>query len=159
LGVPMLDDLVYCNYNLKLAARFKKNKLLIESGSKKYDAIYVEAFNEQSEWVTGTGGPCNEFVYGEEGLTWAEVEEATGATDLPGPSTRARRLPLPQAPQPEPQPESPEPEAPQAQPEAAEPQAPQAQPDDPQPQFKAPRPRDEGPWARLYRRKKTKNNE
>ena len=116
MGVSMLDDLVYCNYNLKLAERFKKNKLLIESDSKKYDAIYVEAFNDKSEWVTGTGGPCNEFLYGEEGLTWAEVDEATGATDLPRPSTRTRRVPLPQAHQPEPQPESP-----QAQPKALQP--------------------------------------
>jgi len=34
-------------------------------------------------------GACNEFVYSEEGLTWADVEEATGAAEHPGPSTRS----------------------------------------------------------------------
>ena len=82
--------------------------MLIESGSKKYDAIYVEEMNEKSEWVTGNSGPCNEFVYGEEGLTWAEVEEASGAIEHPGPSTRSgQALPFTaQAQEEQPQPQS-----------------------------------------------------
>lgn len=60
---------------MKLAERFKTNRLLIESGSKKYDAIYIDEFNLKSEWITGFSEACNEFVYDDEGLTWAKVEK------------------------------------------------------------------------------------
>ena len=90
MGVVRLDNLVFVNYNMKLAERFKTHKLLIESGSKKYDAIRVDEFNSKSEWVTGTSGAANEFVYdADEGLTWADVETAAGASEHPGPSTRS----------------------------------------------------------------------
>ena len=91
LGVVRLDNLVYVNYNMKLTERFKTHKLLIESGSKKYDVIRVDDFNSKSEWVTGTSGAMNEFVYDDEGLTWADVETAVGASEHPGPSTRSRQ--------------------------------------------------------------------
>ena len=91
MSVSRLNDLVYVNYNMKLAERFATNKLLVESGSQKYDTIHVDEFNLSSEWVTGEDGPCNEFVYGEEGLTWANVKEAARAAEHPGPSTRSRQ--------------------------------------------------------------------
>jgi len=89
LGVARLDNLVYVNYNMKLTERFKTKKLLVESGSKKYDPLVVNEFNLMSEWLTGIDGACNEWVYTDEGLTWADVETAAGATEHPGPSTRS----------------------------------------------------------------------
>lgn len=41
-----------------------------------------------SEWVVGAPGACNEFVYGDEDLIWAKVEEAA---DHLGPSTKSSR--------------------------------------------------------------------
>lgn len=43
----------------------------------------MDEFNLKSEWVTGSLGACNEFVYEDESLTWADVETAGGATEHP----------------------------------------------------------------------------
>lgn len=73
---------------MKLTEMFKTNKLFIESGSKKYDDIYVDKFNLKSERVTGQSEACNEFVYDDECLTWAEVE---ATIEHPRSSTRSRQ--------------------------------------------------------------------
>jgi len=57
---------------VKLAERFKTNKLLIEQDSKKYNTIHINMLNLTSEWMAGKDGACNEFMYEDEGLTWAQ---------------------------------------------------------------------------------------
>jgi hypothetical protein len=38
-----------------------------------FDPISIEELNYSSEWMTGVEGAANEFVYEEDGLTWAQV--------------------------------------------------------------------------------------
>lgn len=81
---------MYITYNRKLHERTQRHKLLEEDASQKYDPIRVDAMNFNSEWLTGIEGAADEFVYSEQdGLTWVQVEEASGAADHPGPSTRS----------------------------------------------------------------------
>jgi len=58
--------------------------------SQKYDPIRVDSMNFNREWMTCIEGAVDEFVYTEaDGLTWAQVEEASGAAEQPEPSTRS----------------------------------------------------------------------
>lgn len=43
--VDLLHDLVFVKYNMKSAERFETNRLLIEQGADKYNAIRIEDFN------------------------------------------------------------------------------------------------------------------
>lgn len=48
-------------------------KKKLENKSEDYDPLVLDDINYSSEWMTGKAGACNEFVYEEGGLTWAEV--------------------------------------------------------------------------------------
>lgn len=75
-----LSKLVFIKYNKALYERFQRRR--IQNNSEDFDPICVDELNYSSEWMTGEEGACNEFVYEEDGLTWAEVDEAMGATDF-----------------------------------------------------------------------------
>lgn len=77
---------MFVNYNRRLKDRYEEKCLRND-----FDPIVVEDLNWSSEWMTGEDGPSNEFVYGEEGLTWASIEVAMGVNEPIGPSTRNRR--------------------------------------------------------------------
>lgn len=79
---------MFVNYNAKLHERSERAKLLEEEGAIKYDPICLEELNFSSEWMTGIEGPSNEFVYTDDGLTWATVEEAMGIHERLGAYTR-----------------------------------------------------------------------
>jgi hypothetical protein len=66
-----LNKLVYINYNKRLHDRFEMRRVL--NNSDNFDPILVEELNYSSEWMTGIEGAANEFVYEEDGLTWAQV--------------------------------------------------------------------------------------
>jgi hypothetical protein len=68
-----LNKLVYINYNKRLYERFQMRKL--QNNVEDFDLIIVEDLNYSSEWMTGIEGAANEFVYEEDGLTWAQVNE------------------------------------------------------------------------------------
>jgi hypothetical protein len=64
-----LDKLVFVNYNKRLYERYQQRKL--RNNEEDYDPIRVEELNYNSEWMTGVAGAANEFVYDDDGLTWA----------------------------------------------------------------------------------------
>jgi hypothetical protein len=74
-----LDMLVFVNYNKRLYDRFHRRRL--ENKDEDFDPIRVEELNYNSEWMTGVPGAANEFVYSDDGLTWAQVDTALGASD------------------------------------------------------------------------------
>lgn len=49
----------------------------------KYDTIHLEELNLTSEWIIGIEIASDEFVYGEEGSTWAQVDKAAGVKSIP----------------------------------------------------------------------------
>jgi hypothetical protein len=74
-----LDKLVFVNYNKRLYERYQQRKL--RNNEEDYDPIRVEELNYNSEWMTGVAGAANEFVYDDDGLTWAQVDMAIDASD------------------------------------------------------------------------------
>lgn len=75
-----LSNLVYVSYNRRMASRFQK---LREEGSKgkKSNPLLLEEFEWENEWVDINAEPVHEGADGEEPLTWAQVDEAAGATN------------------------------------------------------------------------------
>ena len=75
-----LDKLVFINYNKRLYERFQTRRL--NNNDEDFDPIRVDELNYSSKWMTRIARAANEFVYGEEGLTWAQVDAAIGASEF-----------------------------------------------------------------------------
>ena len=71
LDPERLSKLVFIKYNKSLHERFQTRR--VQNKSEDYDPIVIDDLNYSSEWMTGRPGACNEFVYEEDGFTWAEV--------------------------------------------------------------------------------------
>ena len=82
-----LDKLIFINYNKHLYERFQTRRL--NNNDEDFDLIRVDKLNYNNEWMTGIARATNEFVYGEERLTWAQVDAAIGASEFH--AGRARR--------------------------------------------------------------------
>ncbi|KAL6581945.1 hypothetical protein OROMI_005959 [Orobanche minor] len=86
-----LNDLVYVQYNRKIATRFQKRR---EEGSN-FNPLIIEDFQWDNEWVDSGG---DDVVHIGEDLSWRLVDEAIGASsNLEGRSS-SRRANIGQAP-------------------------------------------------------------
>ncbi|CAH9136807.1 unnamed protein product [Cuscuta epithymum] len=74
-----LNDLVFIQYNRKIATRFQKRR---EEG-KNFNPLIFEDFQWNNEWVS------NEVVHPGDDLLWSQVDEALGASS----SLQGRNLP------------------------------------------------------------------
>jgi hypothetical protein len=85
------------NYNKRLHQRFYQRRL--RNNEEDFDPIHVEELNFNSEWMTGVEGAANEFVYGDDGLTWAQVDMVVGVSDYMSGSrdTRLKRRKISQS--------------------------------------------------------------
>jgi len=72
-----LNDLVYVQYNRKMAVRFQKRH---EKGAGSFDPLCLEDFDWNNEWVDVDAEP----VHNGRGLeiTWDQVDEAVGASQM-----------------------------------------------------------------------------
>jgi hypothetical protein len=68
-----LNDLVYVQYNRKMAVRFQKRH---EKGAGSFDPLCHEDFDWNNEWVDVDAEP----IYNGRGITWEQVDEAVGAS-------------------------------------------------------------------------------
>jgi hypothetical protein len=70
-----LNDLVYVQYNQKMAVRFQKRH---EKGASSFDPLCLEDFDWNNEWVDVDAEP----VHNGSGLeiTWDQVDVAVGAS-------------------------------------------------------------------------------
>lgn len=70
-----LNDLVYVQYNRKMAVRFQKRH---EKGAGSFDSLCHEDFDWNNEWVDVDA----ETIYDGRGITWEQVDEAVGASHM-----------------------------------------------------------------------------
>ena len=75
-----LDKFVFINYNKRLYERFQMRWL--RNKDEDFDPIHVEELNYNCEWMARIPGAANEFVYGEDGLIWTQVDMAIGAFEF-----------------------------------------------------------------------------
>jgi hypothetical protein len=64
----------------------------LRNSEEEYDPIHVEELNYSSKWMTGIAGATNEFVYNDDGLTWAQVDIVVGTSDFISSGTHDTRL-------------------------------------------------------------------
>jgi len=70
-----LNDLVYVQYNQKMAVRFQKRH---EKGVGSFDPLCLEDFDWNNEWVDVDAEPVHDGRGLE--ITWDQVDEAVGAS-------------------------------------------------------------------------------
>lgn len=73
-----LNDLVYVQYNRKMAARFQKR---CEKGSSSFDPLCLEEFDWNNEWVDLDAEPIYNG-HGLDGITWQQVDDVVGASTM-----------------------------------------------------------------------------
>jgi hypothetical protein len=85
LEFQRLNDLSFVQYNRKNADRFQK---LREEGSKgvRSDPLVLEDLDWENEWIDHNAQP----VYEGADITWAQVDEAVGASEGPMRNLRNR---------------------------------------------------------------------
>ncbi|XP_062200495.1 uncharacterized protein LOC133903176 [Phragmites australis] len=84
-----LNKLMFVSYNWKMTNRFEKIQELGSKG-KKYNSLVLEEFQWENEWVDGSCEQVHQGLAADRNdITWAQVDEAVGATQ----GLRGRNLP------------------------------------------------------------------
>ncbi|XP_010277692.1 PREDICTED: uncharacterized protein LOC104612073 [Nelumbo nucifera] len=86
LDQKRLNDLVFVQYYQRLRERFTTR----HANPKQFDPICFDDLDETSEWLTGKN-LSNDLVHEGCDLTWTQVDEALGASEILEGSNRPRR--------------------------------------------------------------------